>query len=76
MCRLKALSDCMDIDHAMTLTFLVQTKGNSLSARAHIVIPYVEWGLKNPSTFLLHVSDKVEVDVSGVGQVQELGRHP
>ena len=65
-----------DIDHAMTLTFLVQTKGNSLSARAHIVIPYVEWGLKNPSTFLLHVSDKVEVDVSGVGQVQELGRHP
>jgi polyisoprenoid-binding protein YceI len=62
-------------DHEMTLTLPVQTKGNSLSARTHIVIPYVEWGLKNPSTFLLHVSDKVEVDVTAVGQVLEQGRH-
>jgi polyisoprenoid-binding protein YceI len=63
-------------DHAMTLMFHLQPKGNSLSARTHIVIPYVEWGLKNPSTFLLHVSDKVEVDVTAVGQVLEQGRHP
>ena len=28
----------------MTLTFPVQTKGNSLSVRTHIAIPYVEWG--------------------------------
>jgi|SRR5579863_6669258 len=58
-------------DHGMTLTLPVQTKGSGLSARSHIVIPYVEWGLKNPSTFLLHVSDKVEVDVIAVGKVQE-----
>jgi polyisoprenoid-binding protein YceI len=63
-------------DHPLTLALTVQTKGNSLSARTHIAIPYVEWGLKNPSTFLLHVSAKVEVDVTGVGQVQEQGRHP
>ena len=63
-------------DHVITLTLPVQTKANSLTARTHIVIPYVEWGLKNPSTFLLHVSDKVEVDVTAVGQVQEQGRHP
>jgi YceI-like domain len=35
-------------DHVMTLTLPVQTKGNSLSVRTHIVIPYVEWGLNNP----------------------------
>ena len=63
-------------DHVITLTLPVQTKANSLTARTHIVIPYVEWGLKNPSTFLLHVGDKVEVDVTAVGQVQEQGRHP
>jgi polyisoprenoid-binding protein YceI len=63
-------------DHVMTLTLPVQTKGNRLSARTHIVIPYVEWGLKNPSTFLLHVGDKVEVDVTAVGQVLERERHP
>jgi polyisoprenoid-binding protein YceI len=63
-------------DHVITLTLPVQTKANSLTARTQIVIPYVEWGLKNPSTFLLHVSDKVEVDVTAVGQVHEQGRHP
>ena len=61
-------------DHEMTLTLPVQTKGNSLSARTHIAIPYVEWGLKNPSTFLLHVGDKVEVEVTAVGKFQET--HP
>ena len=63
-------------DHPMTLTLPVQAKGNSLSAQTHIVIPYVEWGLKNPSTFLLHVSDKVEVDITAVGHVLEQVRHP
>jgi polyisoprenoid-binding protein YceI len=57
-------------DHAMTLTLPVQANGNSLSAHTHIVIPYIEWGLKNPSTFLLHVSDKVEVDITAVGLPQ------
>jgi hypothetical protein len=35
-------------DHVMTLTLPVQTKGNSLSVRTHIVIPYVEWGAEEP----------------------------
>jgi polyisoprenoid-binding protein YceI len=57
-------------EHPVTLTLPVQAKGVSLSARTHLVIPYVAWGLKNPSTFLLHVSDKVEVDITAVGRVQ------
>jgi polyisoprenoid-binding protein YceI len=56
-------------DHAMTLTLRVQMKTNTLIARTHIIIPYVAWGLKNPSTFILHVSDKVEVDVTAAGRV-------
>ena len=56
-------------DHPMTLTLPVQMKGNNLHARTHIVIPYTVWGLKNPSTFLLHVHDKVEVDISAVGRI-------
>jgi polyisoprenoid-binding protein YceI len=56
-------------EHPMTLTLPVQTKGNSLSPRTHIVIPYIAWGLKNPNTLFLHVSDKVEVDISAVGHV-------
>jgi len=55
-------------DHPMTLTLQVQAQENSLTARTHIVIPYVAWGLRNPSTFLLHVSDTVEIDITAVGQ--------
>jgi len=62
-------------DHPITLILPVQTKGNTLSVRTHIVIPYVAWGLKNPSTFLLHVGDKVEVDVTAAGKLVP-GGHP
>jgi polyisoprenoid-binding protein YceI len=56
-------------DHPMALTLPVQVKGNTLSARTHVVIPYIAWGLKNPNTFLLHVSDKVEIEITAVGRV-------
>ena len=56
-------------DHPVTLSLPVQAKEDTLSARTHIVIPYVAWGLKNPSTFLLHVSDKVEVDIAASGRI-------
>jgi len=56
-------------DHPMTLTALVQLKGNSLSARTHITVPYIEWGLKNPSTLFLHVSDRVNLEITTSGRV-------
>jgi polyisoprenoid-binding protein YceI len=56
-------------EHPMTLTLPMQVKGNTLSAQTHIAIPYIAWGLKNPNTLFLHVSDKVEVDISAVGHV-------
>ena len=56
-------------EHPMTIPLLVQMKGNSLSARTHVSIPYITWGLKNPSTFVLHVSDKVNVDITAKGRV-------
>jgi polyisoprenoid-binding protein YceI len=56
-------------EHPMTLTLPVQVQGNHLSARTHIVIPYIAWGLKNPSTLFLHVSHAVDVDVVAAGRV-------
>ena len=56
-------------EHPMTIPLLVQMKGNSLSARTHVSIPYITWGLKNPSTFVLHVSDKVNVDITTKGRI-------
>ncbi len=63
-------------DHPMSVTLPVQMKGNTLSVRTHIVVPYASWGLKNPSTFLLHVSDTVDIDVTAVGRMAEQGAPP
>jgi len=56
-------------DHAITLPFQVQVKGNELRAATQFVIPYVAWGLKNPSTFLLRVADKVELSIVATGKL-------
>jgi polyisoprenoid-binding protein YceI len=49
--------------HEMTLHFQVQANGDQYTASTHFTIPYVQWGMKNPSNFLLKVDDKVEMDV-------------
>ena len=58
-------------DHDMTLTFAVQpgTQGKAALATATFSVPYVKWGLKNPSTFFLRVTDSVDVDVHASGQL-------
>jgi polyisoprenoid-binding protein YceI len=50
-------------EHEMTLRAEVETKGDSFVATTHFIIPYVKWGMKNPSNFLLKVGDQVEIDV-------------
>jgi polyisoprenoid-binding protein YceI len=56
-------------DHPMTLPFDLQSQGTDLHAATHFVIPYVAWGLKNPSNVFLHVADKVEVSVVAKGRL-------
>ncbi len=54
-------------DHPMTVTAPVQVTDGVASADVHFEVPYVKWGLKNPSTFILRVSDKVDIVVHAVG---------
>ena len=58
-------------DHAMTILVEAIPAGNGLDVTAHFVVPYVEWGMKNPSTFFLRVGDKVNIDVRARGRVQQ-----
>ena len=56
-------------DHEMTIPIEIQPSGRQLSVAAHITIPYIKWGLKNPSTFILRASDKVEIEIHAVGHL-------
>jgi len=50
-------------DHEITIHFQVQANGSRYIAVGQFLIPYVKWGMKNPSNFLLKVDDKVAIDV-------------
>jgi polyisoprenoid-binding protein YceI len=53
-------------DHELTLHLNVQADDNQYTASTHFTIPYAEWGMKNPSNFLLRVGGAVDVDVKTV----------
>jgi polyisoprenoid-binding protein YceI len=56
-------------DHPITLRFKVQASENELRATTQFTVPYIAWGLKNPSTFFLHVADKVELSIAATGKL-------
>ncbi|MDB5042675.1 MAG: hypothetical protein JWN27_3401 [Candidatus Eremiobacteraeota bacterium] len=59
--------------HAMTLHVTLEGNGASMTAHAQFSVPYVQWGMRDPSTFFLHVGNTVAIDVTAAGQVHGLG---
>jgi polyisoprenoid-binding protein YceI len=59
-------------DHPLQLPVQVQITGKDAVATTHFVIPYVAWGMKDPSNFMLHVQQQVDVDVVAKGTVEGL----
>jgi polyisoprenoid-binding protein YceI len=58
------------VSHEMTLHFMAEAKGAEIAASTSFVVPYVQWGMKNPSNFLLRVSDKVDMTIQAAGKLQ------
>ena len=57
-------------DHDVTMTFAVQPASpGRLQCDTHFTIPYVKWGMKDASTFLLHANDTVELEIHGTAQI-------
>jgi polyisoprenoid-binding protein YceI len=50
-------------DHELTLHVQVERMGGQYIASTHFVIPYVAWGMKNPSNFLLKVDKTADLDI-------------
>jgi polyisoprenoid-binding protein YceI len=52
-----------------TMPLEVRLQGGAGTADGSFTVKYLEWGMKNPSTFILRVSDKVEIHVHAMGRM-------
>jgi polyisoprenoid-binding protein YceI len=59
-------------DHPLKLEIQVKVDGSRATATTHFSVPYVAWGMKDPSNFLLHVGKDVAVDVVAQGTIEGL----
>jgi polyisoprenoid-binding protein YceI len=57
--------------HEITIPIVVHLEGTTAAAKAHFVVPYIQWGLKDPS-FLFWKADKdVAIDLNLVGSISK-----
>ena len=47
----------------------IHIDGANCTAKSHFIVPHVNWGLKNPSVFILKVAKEVDVNLTMVGKL-------
>ena len=57
--------------HEITIPMLVHLDGTSATAKTHFVVPYVQWGLKNPSFLIWKADNDVAIDLFLTGQLSK-----
>jgi hypothetical protein len=55
--------------HGLTIPIQIHMDGSRATARAQFVVPYVQWGVKNPSFMFWKADNDVAIDLNLVGQV-------
>ena len=54
------------VEHEILLPVTVDAGGGQYNVIGIFEVPYVKWGMKNPSTLMLRVDDKVEIVIHSV----------
>lgn len=57
------------VDREITVPAQIELNADHWTATVHFTVPYQKWGMKNPSTLFLRVSDTVEIDLQAAGSV-------
>ena len=57
------------VQHDLTINSVASLEGNNVMIHSNFVIPYVEWGLEDPSVLMFKVSKDVAVDVTTVARL-------
>jgi len=55
--------------HDLTVPMQIHIEGTALTAKTQFTVPYVQWGLKDPSIFILKVAKVVDIDLTLAGNL-------
>jgi len=72
--KLGGLLKLHGVEHAVLIDARGTLTGDSLIATAHFSVPYIDWGLKDPSVLFLSVEKMVEIDIAAAGRITWLYR--
>ncbi len=57
--------------HEITIPILVHLEGTTATAKAHFVVPYIQWGLKDPSFLFWKADNDVAIDLFVTGRLSK-----
>ncbi|PYU45272.1 MAG: YceI family protein [Acidobacteria bacterium] len=57
-------------EHELTVPVQAAFEGDHWTGTAKFKVPFIDWGLKNPSNFFLRVNHSVEIDLELKGSLQ------
>jgi polyisoprenoid-binding protein YceI len=55
--------------HDLTIPMQIHVEGSKATAKTQFVVPYVQWGLKNPSFLIWKAENDVTINLNLVGQI-------
>jgi polyisoprenoid-binding protein YceI len=57
-------------DHEVTLAAKAHIAGDKVTAEIQFPVPYVKWGMKNPSILIMRVGDTVGIAIHAAGRLE------
>jgi hypothetical protein len=58
-------------EHELTVPVHAELTGDHWKGTAKFIVPYIQWGLKSPNTFLLKAAPVVDVELELSGTLQK-----
>ena len=66
----------ISVDYEITVPADVEMGPDHWTATVHFTVPYVKWGMKNPSTLFSRVNDSVQIDLVATGSIGQQSTEP
>jgi polyisoprenoid-binding protein YceI len=58
-------------EHPLQLRIHLHPEGNAITLKTQFTVPYVDWGMKDPSIFVLRVNKTVDIEIEATASANE-----